>query len=353
MNNIAIFIDGTDNDGERDTPRGKASNVYKLYRSCNDPDPLYLRGVGSRRGDALGGLVGFGTKKRLKLSYRHLIENYQQGDSIYLFGFSRGAFAARLFAGFLGYVGTLFGHPPFEHYLPHMYRIYESSVVLNVVDRFERYLGLLSEKRPDPLPIHFIGVWDTVERYLPVRDLPEITTLPSHITHARHALAIHERRNEMSPTLWTEWQNTSTMKQVWFPGAHSDVGGGHVHSKLSQAPLDWMHGEASIAGLKLSGTPDIEQERILHQDRTDIPWSGKILPRSEGEDIREALRTTQRRVMESMEVDPTVREHLFDRPIPEGNYRFSSHFNAADQKAARIELHKVDDEARNLINRLR
>ena len=291
MKNLALFIDGTDNDGERDLPRGEATNVYKLYKMCGEPNPFYFRGVGSGRLGALGGSTGFGTKRRLRLAYKYLVENYEPGDSIYLFGFSRGAFAVRLLAGFLGYVGTLFGRPPFEDYLPHVYQIYESSVALDVVDSFRHYLEALTENRPEPLPIHFIGVWDTVERYFPVRDLPEIKKLPSHITHARHALAIHERRNEMTPTLWTGWEETSTVEQVWFPGAHADVGGGYKQDKLSMAPLEWMCGEASSKGLNLSGLSGNQKDRIPHQQRTDFPGSGKILPRLEGEFISDALKT--------------------------------------------------------------
>jgi uncharacterized protein (DUF2235 family) len=352
MKNIVLFIDGTNNHGERDLPNGEETNVYRMFLLCDEPRPLYLKGVGSGRMDALGGLIGFGTKNRLKLAYKHLIANYEKGDSIYLFGFSRGAFAVRLFAGFLGYVGTLFGHPPYEDYLPHMYRLYESSVVLDVVGNFERYLGKLSEVRPDPLPIHFIGVWDTVERYFPVRDLPDIKKLPSHITHARQALAIHERRYEMTPTLWTQWKNTSTMKQVWFPGAHADVGGGYVESKLSEAPLNWMHSEASAVGLKLRGTSKIEKERILHQQRTDIPMSDKIIPYLQGEFTRDALGTSTQPVLSSMQVDQSARDHLGPSPIPTDNVMFSAHFPPSDQKNAIIELGRVDTEARKLINRL-
>jgi uncharacterized protein (DUF2235 family) len=320
---------------------------------CSEPHPFYFRGVGSGRLGALGGATGFGTKKRLRLAYNYLVTNYQPGDSIYLFGFSRGALAVRLFAGFLGYVGTLFGKPPFDDYLPHVYQIYESSIALNVVDTFKRYVSALSEEKHEPLPIHFIGVWDTVERYFPIRGLPEIEKLPGHITHARHALAIHERRYEMTPTLWTEWEKTSTAKQVWFPGAHADVGGGYVDAKLSVAPLEWMCAEASAVGLKLSGVLPNKQDRILHQQRTDFPGSGKILPRLEGEFTRDALRTNTSPVIDSMGIHQTARDHLGPKPIPTQNIKFSKHFTSTDKVNAFKELVNVDKEARGLMSRIK
>jgi uncharacterized protein (DUF2235 family) len=352
MKNLALFIDGTNNDGVRDLPKSEATNVYKLYKMCQEPNPFYFQGVGSGRMGALGGSTGFGTKRRLKLAYEYLVLNYQPGDNIYLFGFSRGAFAVRLLAGFLGYVGTLFGKPPFNDYLPHVYQIYESSVALDVVDSFKRYVASLGEEIPKPIPIHFIGVWDTVERYFPVRDLPEIKKLPSHVTHARHALAIHERRNEMAPTLWTGWGNNQTVRQMWFPGAHADVGGGYSDDKLAAAPLEWMFTEAAFKGLNLSGLQANNQKRILHQQRTDFPFSGKILPHLEGESIRSALGTSTSPVIDSMRVHQTARDHLGPKAIPSSDFKFSKHFTPNDKLNAVSEVAKVDQQARILMGRV-
>ena len=308
--NLALFIDGTGNKGPSDESRNKASNVYKLFQLCQEPLKHYHEGVGESRVDVLGAMFGFGTKERLKDAYRFLIDNYQQGDNIFLFGFSRGAFAVRLFAGFLGYVGTIFGKPPFEDYLPHVYQIYESSVVLDVVRDFEKYIRRFGENIP-PLPIHFIGVWDTVERYFPRRDLPEIEILPKHIDHARQALAIHERRREMEPTLWTQWTKPSTVEQTWFPGAHSDVGGGYADSKLSEAPLKWIHVEARMLHLKLSDTTASTQQKVLHQQRT----VGPILKILEGEAVRNALSTKNKGVIGTMKFDQTACDCLLNPKV--------------------------------------
>ncbi len=126
------------------------------------------------------------------------------------------------------------------------------------------------ETRPDrergtDLPIYFLGVWDTVgalglKGRLEVFSAPfteyHKTELPSNVTHARHALALHELREDFAPVLWngTSPANSSqTLQQMWFAGAHSDVGGGYEeHGYWSEAGLAWMASEASALGLQLS-----------------------------------------------------------------------------------------------------
>jgi hypothetical protein len=338
---LALFIDGTGNSGTRDKHLEKESNVYRLFELCQESCKLYLEGVGSSRLDILGGVAGFGTKERLKHAYRFLIDNYRVGDNIFLFGFSRGAFAVRLFAGFLGYVGTIFGKPEFEDYLPHAYQIYESSIVLHVEHSFRDNVRRFGENIP-PLPIHFIGVWDTVERYFPRRDLPEIETLPSHVDHARHALALHERRREMEPTLWKKWPKSSTVVQRWFPGAHSDVGGSYPESRLSEAPLQWIHLEASSFGLQLTPAASSGQNRILHQQRT----IGPVLKILEGEDTREALSAKEPHIILAMEFDQTACDSLLD---PITSIVFGNYPNNLNQADLQDKLGKVNERAFQLL----
>ena len=168
--NIVLFVDGTGNKGNINRPEA-TTNVWKMYDLCGTCERYvcYQPGVGTNRFDILGGLTGFGTKKRLRTAYRFLTDNYRAGDNIFLFGFSRGAFAVRLFAGFLGHVGNIFGNPVYQDYLPHMYQIYEGSVILNATSNFRDYMKRFKEATI-PLPIHFLGVWDTVEQYYPQRE---------------------------------------------------------------------------------------------------------------------------------------------------------------------------------------
>src|ERR1035438_3172991 len=160
--NIVVFIDGTGCDGQRDK---NTTNVWELHKASLGREHLnrYLPGVGSGMWDIFGGLAGFGTKERLEETYNFLVKNHDDGDHIFLFGFSRGALAVRLFASFLGYVGTLFGSRENRHYLPRVYQIYEASVLLNAADKFREYMRHFGETTP--LPIHFLGVWDTVVEY--------------------------------------------------------------------------------------------------------------------------------------------------------------------------------------------
>lgn len=231
---IVLFIDGTGCNGQKDKDR---TNVWKLHNACLEPkeQQLYLRGVGTGRFKVMGGLAGFGTRKRLEDAYNFLVKNHNKdGDHVFLFGFSRGALAVRLFADFLGHVGKLFDDPVNRKYLYRVYQIYEVSALLGAAAEFRAYMRHFGEGIR-PLPIHFIGVWDTVEEYWSRGPRPDLEKLPDHISVARHALALHERRSEMEPTLWKKWSpgvklpedQGPRVMQVWFPGAHSDVGGGY------------------------------------------------------------------------------------------------------------------------------
>lgn len=276
--NIALFIDGTWNDSDK---KGE-TNVHKLYKAackCAGPSKLidcipvacsgskqvvhYLKGVGTGWWPIdkyFGGATGFGTADRIKEAYLFLALNYVYGDRVYLFGFSRGAFAARALAGFVGLVGLLFQEKATWENVARAYELYENGTDGRESDIFDMLRRLNPDQeppkeRPSPIHIHFIGVWDTVkalglEQFYPRanwthhHDNPE---LPRHITHARHALALHELRPEFEPKLWEDWNDDQapeeggqSLQQVWFPGAHADVGGGYKKTGLSDAALGWM-----------------------------------------------------------------------------------------------------------------
>lgn len=299
--NIALFIDGTWND----TDKKGETNVHKLYKatldysnqcSVNNGIPqtrdkkeqvvCYIEGVGTGGvlDRILGGATGFGTKNKIKKAYDFLASNYQTGDNIYLFGFSRGAFAARSLAAFVGVVGPTLAEVS-EEKIAQAYLLYVKATEV------ESYIGALRDEWGNgqvpaemyPIPIHFIGVWDTVRMLgLQYKDL-NIThswtqhhdhpRLPSHITHARHALALHELRPEFEPTLWEDWdEKKQSLEQFWFPGAHSDVGGGYIKTELSDIALRWMACEsAKNDGLKLNLDklpPVPAQPRRIHYQST-------------------------------------------------------------------------------------
>ena len=284
--NIALFIDGTWN--RADLPKGHKTNVAKLHLAAavragashqKDGVPVarhdsaqvvhYLRGVGTGgRVDRLfAGITGFGSEERIKEAYLFLALNYKPGDRVYLFGFSRGAFAARALAGFVGRVGLLFEAEASRKNVDTAYALYErySFDKRYFIDKISRRLEIPRQvvERVEPIPIWFIGVWDTVKRLgLKIgRHHPgesafhDRRSLPGYISHARHALALHDLRPEFEPTLWEGWKDPQSLEQVWFRGAHSDIGGGYRNTELSDVAFDWMAREAMRYCLKCDTKP--------------------------------------------------------------------------------------------------
>jgi uncharacterized protein (DUF2235 family) len=326
---IVLFIDGTGCNGLKDKDK---TNVWKLHNACLEPQKqqLYLRGVGIGRFNVMGGLAGFGTRKRLEDAYNFLVKNHNKdGDHIFLFGFSRGALAVRLFADFLGHVGKLFDDPVNRKYLYRVYQIYEVSALLGAAAEFRAYMRHFGEGIR-PLPIHFIGVWDTVEEYWSRGPRPDLEELPDHISVARHALALHERRSEMEPTLWKKWSSGVKLRddqgprvmQVWFPGAHSDVGGGYpaAESIFAEAALAWMAREARACGLNVSSVkPQPGAQRVLHQERTkNVPvgmaadWWKHGRPRSALSGFPNLDPTKDAQLIDSLYVDQTACDQILD-----------------------------------------
>ena len=207
--------------------------------------------------------------------YIKLAELYKPGDTVFLFGFSRGAFTVRALAGLM----WRYGIPPTN----------ESAVAK---DRFEKAWPLFFDEFPDPsgakksiarefqgefkqrpCPIHFLGLWDTVKSYggLEPVMLPHLRHNPS-VDIVRHALALDERRAWFEPTTWGWLDSDRSLSaaasrldaadidaiqkqkvvEVWFTGCHSDVGGGGCNTGTSDIALRWMLGEAKCAGLDLN-----------------------------------------------------------------------------------------------------
>jgi uncharacterized protein (DUF2235 family) len=269
MKRLVLCCDGTWNraDQERDhtpCPTNVVKLAYRVAKRSPPPDGrvqivYYDQGVGT--GNALdrlsGGALGKGLEENIHDGYRFLIANYEDGDEIYLFGFSRGAFTARSLAGMIRKCGIL---------------------RRDVVDRYRDALALYrNEKHPDHpdavsfragncvcgekgVKINMMGVWDTVGALgIPIRGLRGLTRhnyvfhdteLSRAVQHAYHALAIDERRAPFEPTLWYYLPKPpQKVEQVWFCGVHSDIGGGYKETGLSDIPLDWMIEKARSAGL--------------------------------------------------------------------------------------------------------
>jgi hypothetical protein len=280
--NIVLFIDGTWNEPQS-ADVAKNTNVRRLHDATVDDygqRVQYLWGIGTARlpkvflklpnpvARVVGGSFGYGMAKLVRKGYRFLSLEYQRGDRIYLFGFSRGAFAVRSLAGFADQVGLLLKTETSRRNIRRAYELYEQQIKGRESAMRDYLQALPNPEEQTDLPIYFIGLWDTVGALgLPGRlawfSAPftehHKTDLPKNVTHARHALALHELRQNFRPLLWTRMSRPSgqTLEQAWFPGAHSDVGGGYAESDWSETALDWIASEAVTWGLRVNGLPRV------------------------------------------------------------------------------------------------
>jgi len=280
--NIVIFSDGTGQAGG--IPGLVPSNVYKLYRACpvtpGVQETFYDPGLGSppdgarwRRWRQIYNLVsqatGLGISWNIVDCYDALIKMYEPGDRIYLFGFSRGAYTVRSLGGMLALCGIPTrsgrGHDPRVdrrarrrlawRALRWVYQTYGSSDKMKGkrAARAAQYRERYASHRAVP---YFMGVWDTVRalglpginRFVPWRHAFHDATLHPDVPHARHALALDEDRATFLPELWEELESdraSGRIKQVWFPGVHSDIGGGYPEEELSDLALEWMIAQAT------------------------------------------------------------------------------------------------------------
>jgi uncharacterized protein (DUF2235 family) len=276
----------------------------------------YDQGVGT--GNVLdrltGGAFGAGLEENIHDAYRFLLSNYELGDEIFLFGFSRGAYTARSIAGMIRKCGIL------RRDQIHRYRealaLYRSEhhPDSEVPVRFRRECSLAGE---EIIPIRFVGVWDTVGalgiplswlRWLTRRDHQfHDTELSRAVQSAYHALAIDERRRPFAPTLWSYRPKTGqTVEQTWFCGAHSDVGGGYAERGLSDIALGWMKAKARQEGLVFD--PRAEQAypsmpdaaAAIHNSRVGIYRITTGLDRTIGFDEKTGVADDTQRLHESV-----------------------------------------------------
>lgn len=298
MKRLILCCDGTWNNPEQEQGGIPApSNVYKLYnalaaRGADGVEQLkyYHPGVGGEGGvvdKVLGGSLGVGIGRHICSGLHWLARNYREGDAIYLFGFSRGAFTVRSLGGALAVglpdlegVDTALGWK-----IIHL--VYEEA--------YRRQKGLDSPKiRKDwaffhkrrAVPVRFLGVWDTVGALGIPDDLELLNLLDDksdwefhnvklgkHVATARHAMALDEQRSSFCVTRWSNAEAHPDAKEMWFPGVHADIGGGYQNDDLSNITLLWILEEAAAAGLvyrpgvvaSIAGNPN----GVLHRS-----WKG-------------------------------------------------------------------------------
>lgn len=266
--NIVICCDGTGNSFENSD---QDSNVVKLY-SCLEVNEkqrgYYHPGVGTmgnpdspnrlaREWSRIKGLAfGAGLLDNVGDAYRFLMDTYADGDQIFLFGFSRGAFTARALASVLHVFGLLCAGN--QGVIPYILNVYakRSREAKHQRKSFDQDLAFQWQfSHTHEVKIHFCGIWDTVSSYGWIYDPVELPFLGRNpiIRTGRHAISIHERRCLYQDNLWGDELPDQDIRQVWFSGVHSDIGGSYkeCESGLSKIALKWMLDEATKAGLHL------------------------------------------------------------------------------------------------------
>jgi uncharacterized protein (DUF2235 family) len=291
MKNIVICSDGTGNEyGENNT------NVVETYAICKKlPSQIvfYDPGVGTGGWEYMEGkspgeeslrslsdqATGSGLQNNVNDAYRFLMETYEAGDKIFLFGFSRGAFTVRSLAGMLYKVGLLpVGN---DNLIPYAAKLYNIEGNVRVAHQFRDTFSI-------SCPVHFIGVWDTVSSLvMNAGKRWHSGALNPEVKHGCHALAIDEKRKDFSPCLWLDSPEDlcrgQTIEQVWFAGVHSDVGGWYDKRGLANTSLHWLLGHANARGLKIDR--DTLDARIA-DPHDELHNSRKGLWRARGTHVR-------------------------------------------------------------------
>jgi uncharacterized protein (DUF2235 family) len=289
---FVLFADGTGN-----AFTAQESNVWRLYEALDRTKPdqvaYYIKGVGTsgwRPLAALDGATGIGVPSNVRKLYRFLCWNWRPGDEIYIFGFSRGAFTARTLAALIasqGLVPAVIDGSPVSHAemqrnvmaawreyrretvpwyksLPTipLARIIRDAVLglYHAILRHRSYKKVREameqetvNKGREKVRIKFLGLFDTVEAFgVPVEELRTAIDwaiwpisfrnrkLSDKVDCARHALALDDERTTFHPIRIDHKENSERIKEVWFAGVHSDVGGGYPDGTLSYVPLVWM-----------------------------------------------------------------------------------------------------------------
>jgi uncharacterized protein (DUF2235 family) len=253
---IVLLFDGTWNNRQTRTnvtrmreaiaPRGEGDAAQPVF---------YEEGVGTRWYNRLsGGAFGRGLSENIQEGYAWLSRKHEPGDPIYVFGFSRGAYTARSLVGLIRKCGLL--NAPGEETVAAAYDLYRDKAVHPDAPAAVAFRAAHSRETR----VRFIGVWDTVGALgIPISAVPfsrdyyqwHDTELSKIVEYAFHAIAVDEHRSDFGVTVWSRIKPENLkVEQRWFPGSHSDVGGGEGGA-LPNLPLRWLQDMAEASGLTL------------------------------------------------------------------------------------------------------
>jgi uncharacterized protein (DUF2235 family) len=310
--NIVLLSDGTGNS----SAKAEKTNVWRMFEALdqtgNDQIAFYDDGVGTSTNKYLalaGGAFGWGLKRNVIDIYKFVCRNYEAGDQISGFGFSRGAFTIRVLIGLIDSEGLVIAssEEDLDRNARRAYRHYRSERfpskspivnglrglrdgILRATDFVSRRVPYAQVGKQRKIPIRFVGLWDTVSAYgvpiLPLKRAISATIWPMmfgdlklsrRVERACHALSLDDERSTFHPLLWdetdepqveegegVEQDETATppgaahekikpgrITQVWFPGVHCNVGGGYPEDRLSLVSLHWIMSEAIAVGIRL------------------------------------------------------------------------------------------------------
>ena len=305
--NIVLCCDGTANEFAKNN-----TNVVKLYYTLQQ-DPTrqvtyYHPGLGTMEPAGalttftrkvtklLGMAVGYGLENDIRDAYVFLMQNYEKDDKVFLFGFSRGAYTVRALASLLKMYGLIRpGNDPLVAYAIRMMVGIQRSDQKNArqqeaIKDYFKLAGGFKETMGRVCVPFFVGVWDTVNSVGWVENplkLPYIAD-NADIQFGRHAVSIDEHRAFFRTNLWMPSKTANVhgpkdVLQVWFPGVHSDVGGGYAEdeSGLSKFALEWMLQEAKNQGLLVD---DAKVQEVLGKS------GNKYAPADANAKIHESLK---------------------------------------------------------------
>ncbi len=290
---IIICSDGTWNTpDQRDNGVVRPTNVTKtaLSIAARGTDGMlqktfYDTGVGTEWYDKIrGGISGVGISKKIKEAYHFLVDYYEEGDELFFFGFSRGAYTVRSTVGLIRNCGLLKKEnvrkidEAYDLYRRHDDNSHPSSVEAEL---FRKTYSI-------DIRVKFIGVWDTVGALgIPVKKLNFLNNflnvsfhdmkLSSYVDNAFQVLAIDERREAFEPCIWEQQEHASNqcLEQIWCSGTHSNIGGGYEDTGLSDISFEWMREKAKSCGLTFDDRAFIR--RYPEQNIIILPkWDGVI-----------------------------------------------------------------------------
>ena len=381
---LLVFSDGTGNS----SAKAEKTNVWRLFQAVDQslPDQLakYDDGVGTSSNKylaTLGGVFGFGLKRNVIDLYKFICRNHEDGDEIYGFGFSRGAFTIRMLIGLISNQGL----PAFRS---------EEELHANAVLAYRRFRSerfpswspvvLAARKLRDlvlkpftgqanealaaarrDVPIRFLGLWDTVAAYeMPVDELkwgislviwPMVSAdhkLSPLVQRACHALSLDDQRQTFHPIPFDESDEDpeqARISQVWFAGVHSNVGGGYPEDQLSLVPLDWMISQLKPTGVRLNSTlvTELATDRSafarIYDSRAGLASYYRYSPRvvdmgtRDGQDVRPVVHgsVVVRMATGSDSYAPISLPSKFNVLAPDGTLLPMAGFSSAELQATR------------------